>query len=43
MRCDTALHHFANIARGGFELDTGSNAGSINDAVSANNFTLGAG
>jgi hypothetical protein len=43
MRCETALHHFANVARGGLELDTGSKAGSINDADNANNFTLGAG
>jgi hypothetical protein len=43
MRLETAFHHSANAARGGSQLDAGSNDGSINDAVSAKNFTLDTG
>jgi hypothetical protein len=43
MRRDTSFHHFASVARGGSELATGSNNGSINAAFSASNFSRGSG
>jgi hypothetical protein len=42
-RFDTAFHHFASVARGGSELVTGSNDGSINAAFSDNSLRPGSG